>query len=78
MVAIGGGTFNDSLDTAVNINSSDWDSTVGGTPDEWVGTVNNAGATGANFIVDVICTTPTSVSLSALSSAASAREALHK
>ena len=78
MVAIGGGTFNDSIDTTVNINSSDWDSTTGGTPNEWVGSMDNAGATGANFMVDVICTTPTSFSLSALKSGAGAREALHK
>ena len=77
-VAIGGGTFNDSIDTTVNINSSDWDSSVGGTPNEWVGSMDNAGAAGANMMVDVICTTPTSFSLSALKSAAGAREALHK
>jgi hypothetical protein len=78
MVAVGGGTFNDSLATTVNINSSDWDSTVGGTPNEWVATTNNASASTTNMIVDVICTTPTSVSLSALHSVATAREAAHK
>jgi hypothetical protein len=78
MVAIGGGTFNDSLDTAVNINSSDWDSTGGGVPNEWVGTTNNASSTATNMWVDVICTTPTSVSLSALNVEAEAREARRK
>jgi hypothetical protein len=78
MVAIGGGTFNDSPDKAVSINSSDWDSTVGGTPNEWVGATNNASATSTNMWVDVICTTPTSVSLSALQMGAGARDARHK
>jgi hypothetical protein len=73
MVAIGGGTWNDSLDTAVNINSSDWGSTTGGTPDEWVGATDNASATSANMWVDVICTTPTSISMSALDTGASER-----
>jgi hypothetical protein len=77
MVAIGGGTFNDSLDTTVNINSSDWDS-VGGTPNEWVGTTNNASASATNMWVDVICTTPTSFSLSALQVGAGMRDARHK
>jgi hypothetical protein len=77
MVAIGGGTFNDSLDTTVNINSSDWDSTDGGVPNECVGTTNNASSTATNMWVDVICTTLTSVSVSALNAAAEARR-IHK
>jgi hypothetical protein len=77
MVAIGGGTWNDSLDTAVNVNSSDWASTGGGAPNEWVGATDNASATAANMWVDVICTTPTSVSVSALDSALGVR-AVHK
>jgi hypothetical protein len=77
MVAIGGGTWNDSLDTTVNVNSSDWGSTIGGTPNEWVGATDNASATAANMWVDVICTTPTSISKSALKAGAS-RRGVHK
>jgi hypothetical protein len=77
MVAIGGGTWNDSLDTTVNVNSSDWGSSVGGTPNEWVGATDNASATSANMWVDVICTTPTSISMSALDTGASER-GVHK
>lgn len=82
MVVTGGGTFNDSAptNTAVQVSSSDWDSsTIGGPPDTWFAVVNNTSATtAANFIVEAICTHPTSVSLSAASKAAKALRAAQK
>ncbi len=74
MVVTGGGGFTDSMDTAVNINSSTPGSSTGSSPDAWVVSVNNASATATDFVVDAICTTPTSIS----AGAASAAKALHK
>jgi hypothetical protein len=82
MVVTGGGTFNDSAptNTAVQVSASDWtSSTVGGPPDTWFAVVNNtSGTTAANFVVEAICTHPTSVSLSAASKAAKALRAAQK
>jgi hypothetical protein len=61
-VVTGGGVLVDSTDTAVNVNSSDWDTSTGATPDEWSASVNNASASATNFLVDAICTHPTSIS----------------
>lgn len=64
LVVTGGGAFTDSTDPAVNITNSDWDSsTAGGPPDVWFATVNNGSVNPnpINFVVDAICTQPTSV-----------------
>jgi hypothetical protein len=76
----GGGAFTDMVDPAININESDWVSTTAnGPPDVWLATLNNAGAISTNFIVDAICTQPTSISSAgAISSAAKALHAARK
>jgi hypothetical protein len=62
LVAIGGGSVNDSTDTSVNTNASDWGFTTDpNVPDAWIVTVNNVGAAAAHFEVDAICTHPTSI-----------------
>jgi hypothetical protein len=78
-VVTGGGVLVDSTDTAVNVNSSDWDSTsMDGPPNAWSVSVNNASASGANFVVDAICTTPTSINAAGATPAAEALRAAHK
>jgi hypothetical protein len=79
MFVTGGGVFVDSTDTAVNVDSSDWDSTtVGGPPNAWSASVNNASASEAHFVVDAICTTPTSVSAAGATPVAKALRAANK
>jgi hypothetical protein len=63
------------METTVNINSSDWDSSSGASPDEWSVSMNNASVNATTFIVDAICTHPTSISAAALKSAASGHAA---
>ncbi|HET8653564.1 MAG TPA: hypothetical protein VFM13_13450 [Gaiellaceae bacterium] len=78
MVVTGGGAFTPSTDVDVSINSSDWDAT-GTVPDVWFVSMNNADSTTATtFVVDAICTTPTSVNLAALKAAVRARRAANK
>lgn len=61
MVVIGGGAITPSTDTAVSINSSDWDET-GSVPNVWFVSMNNANpTTDTSFIVDAICVQATSV-----------------
>jgi hypothetical protein len=77
MVVTGGGGFSPSTDLTVTVNSSDWDST-GTVPDVWVVSMNNASANATTFVVDAICTQPTSVNLAALKAAVRARKAAEK
>ena len=63
MVVTGGGAFTDSADPAVALSDSDWDSTTsGGPPNVWFATVHNGSASSLLFVVDAICTQPTSIS----------------
>jgi hypothetical protein len=78
LVAIGGGSVNDSTSPNVSINGSDWDSSTGAAPDEWVVTLNNGSVGPVNFLVDAICTQPTSISATAGKPAASALRAAHR
>jgi len=64
-VVTGGGSLTASTDTTVNVGSSDWDTSTGDVPDEWSVTMNNASANATTFIVDAICTQPTSISAAA-------------
>jgi hypothetical protein len=77
MVVTGGGAFTPSTDPTVSINSSDWDAT-GSVPDVWFVSMNNASANDTTFVVDAICTTPTSVNVGALKAAVQARKAADK
>ena len=74
MVVTGGGALAGSNDIRVSINSSDWGSSTGDAPDEWVVSVDNASSNDTSFIVDAICTKPTSFSPGAVAAA----KALHK
>lgn len=69
MVAIGGGVFPGVIatpPTGVSVRYSDWDTTTGLVPDEWSVTMNNADPSNdQSFVVDVICTQPTSISAAA-------------
>jgi hypothetical protein len=65
MVITGGGSLTASSDTTVNVANSDWDASTGDVPDEWIVTMNNASANATTFIVDAICTQPTSISAAA-------------
>jgi len=62
MVVTGGGELNDARHDVV-VTQSDWDSSVvNGPPDLWVVTVRNDSGSEANFAVDAICVTASSVS----------------
>jgi hypothetical protein len=66
MVVTGGGAIG-LPDTGVSIKSSDWGTSTGDSPDAWVVNVHNASASDTSFIVDAICTKPTSISAGAVS-----------
>ena len=70
MVAIGGGVFPGIIatpPTGVSVRFSDWDTTTGLVPDEWSVTMNNADPSNdQSFVVDAICTQPTSISAAAV------------
>jgi hypothetical protein len=69
MVAIGGGAATlppATPETGVSLRFSDWDTTTGSVPDEWSVTMNNADPTNdQSFVVDAICTQPTTISAAA-------------
>jgi hypothetical protein len=76
---VGGGMFNTSTDTSVSVSNSDWAFGVSpDTPDAWLVTANNTGATDATFFVDAICVDATSVSLAPVSAKAKALRDSHK
>jgi hypothetical protein len=66
MVVIGGGVEtlpSATPQTGVSVRFSDWETTTGELPDEWFVTMNNADpANDQSFVVDAICTRPTSIS----------------
>ena len=69
LAVIGGGAFTDVNDAAVNITDSDLDSsTATGPPDMWFATVHNGSASTINFVVDAVCTHPTSFTTAAATS----------
>jgi hypothetical protein len=68
MVAIGGGVvpgLTATPPTGVSVRYSDWDTSTGALPDEWSVTMNNADPSDQTFVVDAICTQPTSISAAA-------------
>jgi Collagen triple helix repeat (20 copies) len=66
MFVTGGGASTDSVDPAVDITDSDWGSSpFTFLPDLWFATVHNGSASAINFIVDAICTHPTSIAVDA-------------
>jgi hypothetical protein len=77
MVVIGGGSFSPPIGAAVSVVSSDWEAS-GSVPDFWSVTMINQSAVDSLFIVNAICTTPTSVNVAALKAAVRARRALEK
>jgi hypothetical protein len=79
VVTGGGGAFIDSTDTAVNITDSDWtSSTTDGPPDVWFATVNDGSTADITFVVDAICTQPTSIAGPTSASSPARLEAAHK
>lgn len=73
MVATGGGVMTDPASSAVTISESDWIDWPNPpfTANAWEGRAHNGGTSAVNLIVDVICTSPDSIS--ALPSAAARR-----
>jgi hypothetical protein len=82
MVVIGGGVVPGLLatpPTGVSVRYSDWDTTTGLVPDEWSVTMNNADPSNdSTFVVDAICTQPTSIgAAAALMKASKALRTMH-
>lgn len=68
MVATGGGVTTDPASPAVTISESDWIDWANPpfTANAWEGQIHNGSASAVNLFVDVICTSPTSISAAAL------------
>jgi hypothetical protein len=77
MVVTGGGSFTPPIDPAISVTSSIWGASASA-PDFWSVTMSNQSAIDTIFSVSAICTTPTSVTLSTLEAAVSARQAMEE
>jgi len=76
MVATGGGATTDPVDPAITINESDWIDWAlpPFTANAWEASIHNGSASPVTLYVDVICTSPTSISAPAHESARQAHK----